>query len=313
MPEQFPQQGTSSGSEERFNLKKPLNLLERDGDPRKSAYVRKLVNDAREYWHTFSAGKGGSIRPSIFRLHKAEGLFEKKPDGGRKHMAPEHILTVMAGCFALARLLKLSEQDTRDLLLGAAVHDVNKDIEFQLVRESIKNPEAGYGQRGYDTAGNISAQKLKFAGVPANIIRIHGVCGHAACPDTETALQKEELSSEDIQKLVLHYIDDIVTNPNIIDPAITHDEQGKRLNALDRRCIQNEKNQSYVEYNEAWKNDPRNKTGETAFVMQRRVGHLVENKLAELLGVNDPVTLPEVIYKQMQKDIQDHWDKGNKG
>lgn len=311
MTEQFPKPWSVGGTAQRFNIDTPVNLLERDGDPRKRAYMRKLVSDAREYWHTFSSEKGG-YKPSIFRLHQAEGLFEKKSDGGRKHMVPEHILTVMAGSSALARLLKLNEQDTRDLLLGAAVHDVNKDIEFQLIRESIQNSEAGYGQRGYDTAGKISAQKLRFAGVPENIVRIHSICGHASCPDIETMFQQTELSSEDIQKLILHYIDDIVTNPNIIDPEITYDEQGLALNALDRRCIQNENNPTYVNYNEAWREDQRNKTEETAFEMQRRIGHLVEKKLTDMLGVNDPLTLPRVIYEQMQKDFQEHWDKSAK-
>ena len=106
--------------------------------------------------------------------------------------------------------------------------------------------------------------------------------------------------------------DDIVTNPNIIDPSITTDEKGNALNALDRRCIQNENNPVYKNFNQAWKTDPRNKTGETAFEMQRRVGHLVEGKLAELADVENPLTLPEVIHKQMQNDILEHWRKNRK-
>ena len=302
MPEQFK---VNSSAEE------SVNLLEKDNDPRKKAYVLKLALESREYWHTLASKKDEVYTPMIFRLHKAEGLMEKKPGGERKHMTPEHILTVMAGCVALARRLKLDEKDSRDLLLGATVHDVNKDIEYQLVRNSVDDPKTGYGQRGYDMAGVISKQKLGFAGVPRHIIELSAVPGHAACPDIEKMLKEksESLSPHDIEKLVLHYIDDIVTNLNIIDPSITTDEKGNALNALDQRCIQNENNPVYKNFNQAWKTDPRNKTGETAFEMQRRVGHLVEGKLA---GVENPLTLPEVIHKQMQNDILEHWRKNRK-
>jgi hypothetical protein len=245
-------------------------------------------------------------------LHKAEGLLEKKDDGTRKHMAPEHMITVMTGCKALGELLGLEEQDIRDLVLIGAVHDVNKDIEFKLVRAGINDPAAGYGQKGYDLAGDISEQKLRFAGVPEEIVEAHDKTGHASCPEVEKLLQDtvdKVLSPADVKALVLHYVDDIVTNPNIIDPALTEDDSGNRLNALDRRCIQNEHNATYKNFNIAWQTDPRNVTGETAFVMQRRVGHLVEARLASLAGVEDPLTLPAVIYAKMQKEIQEYWDK----
>lgn len=316
-------------------IEKP-NLMERIVDLRKTAYVLYLVLNSREYWHKIVA-KGKLYEPSVFRLVKAEGMFEKEmiPEEkvagelakgrslryvdkkccyeARKHMAPEHIVTVMVATEALAREFEekglLNDKDVRDLRLAAAVHDVNKDIEFRVTRLTISDEKAGFGQAGYDLAGDVSEQKLRFAGVPERIIRIHMMVGHASCPETEEILKKEGITNEDLMILILHYVDDIVTSPNVIDPEITYDQEGKSLNALDRRCIQNEKNPTYINYNQAWVRDSRNKTGETAFAMQRRVGHLVEARLAKLLGVENPLRLPEFIYRQMQKNIHTYWEE----
>ena len=298
-----------------------LNLLTDKPDSRKKSYILYLATTYRESWHHFFSHQGRSYSPSVFRLQKAEGLLvkisdETHPNNRRRlHKAPEHTLTVMAATLALARLIStkttLEDSDIHDVVLAASVHDANKDIESQATRMVINDAQQGFGQKGYDLAGTISIQKLRFAGAPENIIALHGMVGHASCPKTEeildgkTALDQAAL----LQTLILHYVDDVTTNPNIIDPKITFDDQGGRLNALDRRCIQNERNQAYEKYNLAWKSDSRNKTGETAFQMQRRVGHKVEEYLANILHMSDPLLLPQMISDQMEKEILAHWQK----
>ena len=289
---------------ESFSLSYPVNLLERDGDPRKAAYTVRTLMGIREYWHEINGRS-----PSIARLFQAEGLMEHKVvpaedvskavNGGnsvkprgdhyetRIHMAPEHLVTVIMGVEALTDIAQeqgfLDDNDRRTLLLAAALHDVNKDIEFTLTRMTINDETAGYGQAGYDLAGRISTQKLRFARVPEEVIDLHQVVGHTSCPDMEQQLTQANGTIEPslLRQLIMHYVDDIVINPNIINPSITTDEEKNRLNALDRRCIQNENNQTYKKYNQAWLTDQRNKTGETAFTMQRRVGHLEENLIAK--------------------------------
>jgi hypothetical protein len=297
-----------------------LNLFEksRTPDPRKRAYTRYLLGMCPMYWVQFRNAKDRfSTPPSVFKLQRDEGLFERVVDDRgkrrRKHGAPEHTLTVMAGSLALAKLLQshtnLKIRDLSDLITAAAVHDVNKDIEFQATRMTIKNPDYGFGLKGYDFAGTISTQKLRFVGTPERIIKLHDKVGHASCPETEKIVDgKTNIDpNTKILTLILHYVDDITTNPNIIDPTITFDETGNRLNALDRRCIQNEKNSNYVDYNNAWKEDPRNNTGETAFGMQRRIGHKVEKYLADILGLEDSLILPLFISLQMEEDVLTHW------
>lgn len=174
-------------------------------------------------------------------------------------------------------------------------------------------PKGKRAQVAYDLAGDINELRLKEKRVRPDLLKIQKMVGHTSCPETEEIVDSfDTLKDADrqraIQILVMHYIDDVVTNPNIIDPAIT-EANGERLNALDRRCIQNENNSKYTEYDQAWQQDPRNKTGETAFVMQRRVGHKVEKVLADLLGINDPLTMPEVIDSRIRSNIENNWNK----
>lgn len=312
-------------------LSEPVNLLVKDGDPRKTAYVRSIFLQARQFW--LDGFEDGHV-PMIYEMFDSEGLLvhEIVPEeaihgeiakgrsiklrGGhyeaRKHMVPEHMLTVMTGVSELAELLidegMLSENDKRDVIAAAALHDLNKSREFALVTETIENPEKGFGQAGYDQAGEELRQKLTEAKVPTEIIEIAQSVGHTSCPDLEEQLVKSQskMPSVLLKKLMLHYVDDIVTNPNIIDPELTFDDYGNAFNALDRRCLQNENNPKYQKYNHAWISDPRNKTGETAFMMQRRVGHLVESALANMLGLSDHLQLPAVIYDRIQQTIEAH-------
>jgi hypothetical protein len=312
------------------SLSEPVNLLEKNNDPRKTAYVTELFLSARQSW------QDSTRVPMVFELYatvdlldhevispdRVEDAIQKgrtvKPRRGnyeaRTHMASEHMLTVMAGTRALSDMAKeqglLDEGDAQDIIAAAALHDLFKSREVQLVRAAIDDPNAGFGQAGYDQAGEEHRERLEQIGVKKDIIALSQEAGHTACPplEHELSMTQGDLSVELLKRLILHYVDDIVTNPNIIDPTITTDENGTKLNALDRRCLQNEKNQNYVRFNQAWTQDPRNNTGETAFVMQRRVGHLVEAAIANSLGIDDPLTLPQVISDRMQQNIQQHWD-----
>lgn len=190
-------------------------------------------------------------------------------------------------------------------LLSAMVNAAAKQMQAE-------TPKGIRAQVAYDLAGDINELRLQERGVNSDLLAIQRMVGHASCPKTEEIVDSiERLEGVERQRalqiLVMHYIDDVVTNPNIIDPAITV-ANGERLNALDRRCIQNANNPKYTEYNEAWQRDSRNKTGETAFVMQRRVGHKVEKVLADLLGIDDSLTLSEIIDSRIRSNIESNWN-----
>ena len=55
-----------------------------------------------------------------------------------------------------------------------------------------------------------------------------------------------EKRNEAVLMLVMHYLDDIVVNPNKIDPKIS-EEDGIKRNVLNRRMQQNRKNPAYID------------------------------------------------------------------
>lgn len=320
----------------------PIDTQHRDHDPRKTAFAVNLLHQHQD----------------ALRIYQDFGLMVKvsNPENGgqkRKHMAPEHMVTVIAGTQALGQLLSESgilsdKSKIFETEQAAAIHDAGKELEFLLVNTALKdnptstdyqnilsNPNIKISnqhtfntkiaeyfpkmissvskgirtQAAYDLAGDINELRLQEKGVSSDILKIQKMVGHSSCPEIEKLVDSfdqldDSKKQQALQIFILHYLDDLVTNPNIIDPQITTDFVGNRLNALDRRCLQNENNPKYQEYNLAWKNDSRNPTNETAFAMQRRVGHKVETFLANLLGVKDPLTLPSLIDQKIKENIQ---------
>lgn len=335
------------------DIEGPIDLLEKDGDPRKTAYFSGLAlhhSKAVSLWQEVGlmskmalgdrdAEKDSRWGHSVRRVANDE--YER-----RIHFAPEHMLTVMAAAQSLGELLlekgHLDSENVYSVVEAAAVHDAGKEREYlsvtlaltasgeremkiRLEEKDIEISEAELGamwrindpgvraQKAYDLAGGWSEKKLREKGFSGESIALQKMVAHVSCPEIEVLLvsfdklpQREKIKA--IQKLVMHYIDDIVTNPNIIDAEITG-VGTDRQNTLNRRCEQNRQDIRYREYDHAWKKDPRNKTGETAFDMQERVGRMVEEKLAKLLGIEDPLTLPAVINERIVKNIEDNWER----
>ncbi len=162
----------------------------------------------------------------------------------------------------------------------------------------------------FDLAASVGRRCLIEKGIDLDVADIQRMVAFNTCPQIEELINGfDQLESEERKKAILifimHYMDDIVVNPNIIDTTITMSSEGERLNALDRRMQQNDTNPRYDNFNYGWKEI----YGETAFQTQRRVGHMVEAKLAKLLGVDDSLTLPSAIDAKIQKNIQENWDR----
>jgi len=332
-----------------------IDLLHKDRDPRKTNYFFHLLRrhqDVIRLWRLYGIMAGMSVDKDQVEHERTWGHTVRAKNEHefhrRKHFAPEHMSTVIAGCRALGDLLinksLLTEESVLQVEKAAAVHDAGKELEYVLVsrslqapltnveevldelnvtignqsqldqeignyREALSGDSAGFrALAAYDLAQAINSLRLKEAGFSPELIRLQSVVGHSSCPEIEDLLSGYQRLSPDEQKtalmmFILHYIDDVTTNPNVIDPQITQGEDGVYQNALDRRCAQNERNPKYAEYNLAWREDRRNRTNETAFSMQRRVGHLVEMLLADKLGIDNPLSLPMVVNEQVQQNI----------
>lgn len=271
----------------------------------------------------------------------------------RENMAGEHMVTVAAGAIALADMLVekgvLSEGSQRIAAEASLVHDLNKKRQYwfsKLAQECSSEEEMeqrcsdmelpisdndlvrifqskrlkkidSRGERGlaaYDVTEKENIKLLQKLGFSREVIEIQEMVAHHSCPEIERVIDRLKYMREGgeltILMLVMHYVDDIVINPNRIDPGIIV-ENGVRKNTLNRRIDQNRENLGYKEYNEAWRDH--NDKSETAFDMQERVGEMVEAKLAELLGVDDPKTLPALINERIALNIEINWRKLPRG
>lgn len=308
----------------------PINLGKKDGDERKSGYVRAIFKRHLE----------------VLPLWRSFGLLGKSESKKRNFDTSEHMIGVASTCYVVGSELKergyIDKQDVLLLENAALVHDLLKDVEVGLIKRAIAlefDPEAYQnfltsttlilgienktkelliahsdrlfsndpGARGlaaYDLAGEINVAMLLHLDIPAEVVDIQKMIGHTACVDIEKVLKDTtstgQLNRLFILQLIMHYADDIVTAneyaPNVIVSGV---RDGK--NALDFRCIQNMNNPKYSQFNNAWLGDSRGNGLETAYELQRRVGHMVEARLSAMLGVDDPLSLPDFVNSEVRK------------
>lgn len=254
----------------------------------------QFIDKKRQYF----VGLGLRMREAL-RLHKKAGLWERK-DGNRDWgSVSEHCLVEVARVDILADKLNLPEDIRKNLNTAAALHDFFKKGEKEIVTSE------GLSWDSFEKASEESTRQMREAGFNERIIRLANSIGHGSLVETESILNKESLSSEDVAYLVLHYVDDYTIGSDWANPIENIDD--KQINDLDRRVDKNKANQRYARLNE----EGRTKlSGETAFEAQRRIGHLVEEKLATLIAVAentdqiiDPKELPQFIDREIQSKI----------
>jgi nuclear transport factor 2 (NTF2) superfamily protein len=264
-------------------MKQMRESPERSFDERKTAYFSQLAMRVRE----------------ALKLHKDAGLWERK-DGERDWgNVSEHCLVEAARVEVLADKFGLPEDVKRDLILAAAAHDFFKKGE----KEIVSADELSWNS--FEKASEESSRKLREAGFNERIVRLVNSVGHASLPETASILEKATLSEDDLAYLVQHYVDDYTVNSEWSKP-VESTAGGESINDLDRRVDKNEANERYARMNEEGKT---RFSGETSFQAQRRIGHLVEEKLASLLEEKtgqkvDAKELPEVVDMEIRSKIE---------
>lgn len=227
---------------------------------------------------------------SAFKMHKGEGLWERvdgKRDWGN---VSEHCLVEVARGQIFADLLGFSPDLSRELMLAAGLHDFFKKGEKEIATAS------GLSWEAFDEAGRKSSEKLQEAGFSPRVVRLSGSVGHTSLSETEDILKKETLTQDDEAYLAMHYIDDYTVNAEWAAPA-SIDSDGKKVNEIDKRIDRNAANERYAKLNEEGR---QHFNGETAFQAQGRIGHLVEERLAQVINARNnlsvaPLDLPEYI------------------
>jgi len=224
------------------------------------------------------------------KLHSQVGLWERvdgKRDWGN---VSEHCLVEVARINVLGRALGLPEDVQKDLTKAAALHDFFKKGEKEIV------VARGLSWEAMEEAEAESEKRLQEAGFSERVVRLAGAVGHNSLQETQRILAQDTFSADDTAFLVMHYVDDYTVNSDWVQPTEVQPD-GRGINNLDRRMDKNEANSRYAILNEAGR---QHFNGETSFQAQRRIGHMVEGRLADLLTQQtgqsvEPLRLPEFV------------------
>jgi len=203
-----------------------------------------------------------------FKTLKEGGVSgkEAKMEGWRN--VSEHCLVESVMADVIAEKLDL---DRDKMKTAALVHDWYK-------RQEIENAKKD-GVKGFDRADSEDKQKLLEMGYSEEVIKIAHSVGH-------TSLQRMQEADVTPEELVMHYIDDI-TN-------------GTDISSLDERIDKSAAEPRYKELNESGREIF---DGKTYFEVHRKVGKQIEQKIAQLMDVDPPESLPELIKEKIKKRI----------
>lgn len=260
-----------------------------------SLEAARTHSDSKAKTTYFAALAAGTI--SAFRQHVREGLWARidgKRDWGN---VSEHCLVEVARAGVLADLVGLSDSSKKDLKVAAGLHDVHKKIQKKIVTKH------GLSYDSFELAAQTSHDALVAVGFKQDIVKIAGSVGHESLHEIEPLLAKDELSDLEKAQLIMHYVDDYTVNADWAKPTSITD--GRALNDLDRRMDNNEANERYKVLNEEGRD---HFSGETSYQAQRRIGHLVEQRLASLIMMHsgkevDPLDIPILVDNNIKTQI----------
>jgi len=243
----------------------------------------------------------GREQKQAFKLHKASGLWDREDGKKEWGNVSKHCLVEIARVDILANTLGLSEEITNDLKTAAALHDFYKKGEVQ----NLDN--GGLNWASFEKSVAEAESEMYEAGFSDRVIRLASAIGHGHPKSIIRAEQllNQPLSAEDMAFLIMHYVDSYTVGSDRVNSPETL-EDGQKINDIDRRYLKIAQNPRINDLNEAGREYFH---GETLVATQRRVAHLVEDKLAELVSKKnnrpiDPLDLPNFIDQELHARIE---------
>lgn len=256
---------------------------------------------------------GAALRhPEVWQTHHDNGQFGEIPVEGMPNPVTarpsvQHCMVEAARARVLGDMLGLNEASVHDLEKAALLHDSYKGQEVRIMREN------GPSWESYDFAQAMARLSWEVHGrYSKEVMDIAGSVAHESLQQMEELLAIPAAELTDTQKMMLamHYLDDYTVEFDWATPA------GEDGNDLDRRMAKNENNERYRSLNETglqyfgYEQDGVY-VPETAYQAQRRIGHLVENRLAELVseannlpeGSFSPLDMPIIIDNQIKQNL----------
>lgn len=196
----------------------------------------------------------------------------------------EHCLVETAVAEDVAKRLQLSKADGNNLVIAALIHDWRKRGEIEETR-GVTDPkviEASYRK---------SKDELRQYGIPQEAVDLTECVAHTSLPRFARVNEDNSLSLRDdipVVEMAMHYIDDITKGTDIV----TLD---KRMDYLDDAALEGK-----YPYNDAGKDIW---GGRTFFQAQREIGHLIEDQLAAIIGIDNPRELPLLLQNSLMENI----------
>lgn len=157
--------------------------------------------------------------------------------------------------------------DPKKLKTAALIHDWYKRREIEAVNK--------LGPEAHNTSIVEDEKLLKELGYSDEIISISKSVGHSSLAH----MQEESVT---LEEMVMHYIDDITAGSEIVrlEDRMSKNEANPKLQKLDQL--------------------------EPFFIKQRQVGKVIEEKIAEKIGLSDPSEVPSLIKQEIEKRIIKH-------
>lgn len=158
----------------------------------------------------------------------------------------DHCITEAIVAYNLSKLLKMNEDQSKKLISAAILHDWYKKIE----RTKLN----------YNDSPNESKSKLLSLNIDEYVIDLTNCVGHTSLLEVS--------KTNDFLKRIIHFIDDIVKNDEIVEL----NERIDYLESLER----------YKELNESGRiiHD-----GKTYFEVQRELGNKIQNEIEKILNI----------------------------
>lgn len=192
------------------------------------------------------------------RRAKEAGLFPKKE--GWLNVV-EHIVVEAEAVDVLAEALGVSEEDRKNLVTAAMLHDVYKRKETELARK-------GTAADFVEQSEALQSKWLRNLGYSDEIVELSESVGHPSL------MRFQNLDQILLIKKIIHYVDDITLNNDLV--------------LLDDRINYLETNTRYAEVNQQGMAI----FGKPYFTVQREISKKIEQEFAQKLGLEDPTQLP---------------------
>lgn len=254
-----------------------------NNEPRKIEFFSSLALRYRKYFPLHVLG-GQTQRNKDFGKETITTPSGKEIERYKRWGDPtQHCLVETAVAEDIAERLNLSTEDKMNLTIAAFTHDAGKRREIEEAR-GVTDPQVI--SKSYQKSKDLLIQN----GVPIAAVELTERVAHTSLPYFAQLNADNSISLRDgvaDVEMAMHYIDDITRGTDIV----ALDERMDYLDSVaDKRYPYNQ------EGREVW-------GGRTFFQAQREIGHLIENRLAAKIGVEDPKTLPLVLKNSLMEQI----------